>query len=101
MTKVVVDGKEFVAVSETGSVKIVILQRGWVFVGRYSEESDYGILTSAQCLRNWGTSKGLGQIAADGPTKDTKMDAHGTVRFHKLTTVALIDCVDEKWARSL
>lgn len=82
-------------------VKIAILQRGWIFVGEYIQEGSACRLENAFCIRTWGTEKGLGQIALGGPTGDTELDYAGVVRFHELTTVALIDCVPEKWADTL
>jgi hypothetical protein len=53
---------------------------------------------SAAVIRNWGTTKGLGEIAKDGPTKDTKLDpTNGTVEFDYLTIVATIAVNEEKW----
>ena len=82
-------------------IKIVILQRGWVVIGRYSDDGDYGILNDAYVIRSWGTSKGLGELALEGKQSDTKLDKTGIVRFHKLTSVALIDCIDAKWNKEL
>ena len=102
MKKVVIDDEVFVPQNEENSpVKIVILQRGWVFVGNYSEQGDYGILENAKCIGAWGTTRGLGEIALAGPTESTKLDPHGKVRFHALTTIALIDCENKKWQSKL
>lgn len=78
-------------------VKITILQRGWVCVGRYIKSGDERRLENASVIRLWGTSKGLGEIATGGPTSSTKLDPAGTVRFHALAEVASIDCDSEKW----
>ena len=82
-------------------IKIVVLQRGWVVIGRYSDDGDYGVLNDAYVIRSWGTSKGLGELALEGKQNDTKLDKTGIVRFHKLTSVALIDCIDNKWDKEL
>ena len=87
--------------SEELPVRIVILQRGWVMVGRFSADGDALMLTSASVVHHWGTTKGLGQIVAAGPTKDTILHAAGTVRFHALTVVAMLDCEGEAWAPHL
>ncbi len=82
-------------------IVIVILQRGWVFVGKLSKaESEY-TLSSAFNVRRWGTSYGLGELAAKGPLSETKLDKVGTVTFHELTTVAMIDCDQDVWAKQL
>lgn len=82
-------------------VKIVILQRGWVFVGKFSQEGSTCKLTSAYNIRTWGTTKGLGELADSGPTASTKLDKVNDVSFHELTTVAMLDCDDKVWAKTL
>ena len=82
-------------------IKIVVLQRGWVVIGRYHQEGEYGILTDAYVIRSWGTTKGLGELALEGKQAATKLDKTGTVRFHVLTTVAIIDCDQKIWKKEL
>jgi hypothetical protein len=81
------------------SVKqIVIAQRGWVFVGDVSRDGDDVTIANAQNVRRWGTTKGLGEIAKNGPTSTTVLDDFGTVRLHALAIVAALDCEASKWA---
>lgn len=86
---------------DSGDVRIVILQRGWIYVGKYFQDGDECWLEDAACIRSWGTSKGLGEIAENGPTSNTKLDPNPTVRFHRLTIVATIDCNQSKWKEKL
>jgi hypothetical protein len=79
-------------------MKIVIGQRGWVWIGEYAEEGDRVVLTNARCIRRWGTTKGLGEIAEGGPTEKTVLDPAGTVRIHVLAVVATLDANEEAWA---
>lgn len=84
------------------AIKIVILQRGWVIVGFYKRDGDNCSLTNASVLRNFGTTRGLGEIAQSGPTKDTKLDpCNGLVEFHRLTEVATISCEVSRWSNKL
>ena len=85
-----------------GDVKIVILQRGWVYVGRFSQNNETMMceLNQAYCIRKWGTTKGLAELK-DGPTKDTVLDPSGKVVFHLLTTIAIIDCDGGVWTKKL
>ena len=80
-----------------GPIKIAILQRGWVFVGRFSKEGSDCMLENAYCIRQWGTTKGLGELT-NGPTSKTVLDDAGTVRFHELGVIALVDVNNEKWS---
>lgn len=80
------------------SKQIVIAQRGWVFVGDVEKSGDDVTINNAQCIRRWGTTKGLGEIAKNGPTSNTVLDDMGTVRLHSLAIVASLDCEASKWA---
>jgi len=82
-------------------IKIAILQRGWVYIGKYSENGDACKLENAYCIRRWGTEKGLGQLALEGKQDETVLDKAGIVQFHKLTTVALIDVDDKLWEKEI
>ena len=90
--------------SETGSnndVRIVILQRGWVAVGKYSENGEQCRLDNAAVIRRWGTCRGLGEIATNGPTINTVLDKCPPLRFHTLTVISTMDCEAEKWLNVL
>jgi len=96
---ITIDGIEYIKATEytNSPIKIAILQRGWVVIGRYQEEDDMCVLTDAYVIRSWGTTKGLGELALEGKQENTKLDKTGTIRFHKLTSVGLIDCDTTKW----
>ena len=79
-------------------VRIVILQRGWVAVGRFSQNGEQCRLDQAAVIRRWGTNKGLGQLAADGPQLATVLDKCPPIRFHELAVIAMIDCEEAKWS---
>ena len=82
-----------------GGIRIVILQRGWVVVGHYHQCGHNCWLTNGYVIRRWGTTMGLGEIAKDGPTKDTKLEPTPTMRFHELTVIQTIDCEAAKWEK--
>jgi len=98
--EVTINGCTYVPKASCATVKIVILQRGWVMVGRWSRDGDMCSLDDASVIRVWGTSKGIGELVT-GPTSTTKLDPAGHVEFHVLTTVAIIDAEEDKWAASL
>lgn len=79
------------------TVQIVILQRGWIVVGRHFKDGDHGRIENGYVIRVWGTTKGLGELADNGPTSSTRLDKTKTVRFHELTMVAMVDCDQSKW----
>ena len=85
-----------------GDIKIVILQRGWIMVGRFERNGSECKLHNASTIRSWGTTKGLGEIAKGGPTSSTKLDKnYGVVEFDYLTVVASIACSEESWKKEL
>lgn len=49
------------------SKQIIIAQRGWVFVGDVQRADDDVTITNAQCIRRWGTTRGLGELARGIP----------------------------------
>lgn len=42
----------------TGDIKIVVLQRGWVYIGRFERTGNDCKLTNAYNIRSWGLLKG-------------------------------------------
>lgn len=102
---ITVDGVDYVPKGTeepvNSNIKIVILQRGWVFIGRYVEDGDKCWLDNAYVIRVWGTDKGLGQLALEGKQPNTKLDKAGRVEFHKLTVVASISAREDLWTQEL
>ena len=69
--------------------RIVVLTNGWVFIGVWHEatENKPALLTEASNVRRWGTTAGLGELALNGPTKETILDPCGIAVFHNLAAV--------------
>lgn len=97
-----IDGVDYrrtdtISVDRSGSpVKIVIGQRGWVWVGYTSVDGEHLHLSGARCIRYWGTSNGLGELV-DGPTAETKLDPAGDVTIHELAVIATYGVDADKW----
>lgn len=77
--------------------KIVVCDRGFVFVGLVSVDGETVVITECSCVRRWGTTKGIGELAECGPLKETKLDPQPTTRVHQLQVVCMIDCKEEAW----
>lgn len=77
------------AIAALGEVRIVIADRGWVFVGN-CEDHDDGSVTITNCrnIRKWGTSTGLGELT-NGPKSGTVADVYGTVRTMPIACIAV------------
>ena len=82
----------------TGDIKIVVLQRGWIYIGRFSREGNDCKLTNAYNIRTWGTTKGLQELV-NGATNSTKLDkCEGIVEFDWLTVVHTITVKESAWS---
>lgn len=103
--EITVEGRRYVPADslppKSSDIRIVVLQRGWVMVGRWSQDGEMCALDDAAVIRQWGTTRGLGEIAQGGPTSSTKLDPCGHVDFHILTTVVVLCCREDKWAGRL
>ena len=73
--------------------QIVVVTSGWVLIGMVTKAESGVKLTEASVIRVWGTTAGLGQIALQGPTKDTVLDPCGDVEVPIRAVVMCIDCV--------
>lgn len=77
--------------------QIVVLQRGWVVVGKMMKEGNACTLHDASIIRRWGTTGGLSELADKGPLPETKLEpAKLPIRFHYLTSILTLEC-SSKW----
>ena len=76
---------------------IVVLDRGFVYVGDVEIDKESCIITNARNIRYWGTENGLGELALNGPTGKTKLDTVGTVRVPIHALIHTIDTEKSKW----
>lgn len=75
---------------------IVVLDRGFVYIGNVEIDGDWCVITDAKNIRVWGTTDGLGELV-NGPTKTTKLDSVGTVRAPMRAVISVIDVDASKW----
>lgn len=54
---------------------IVVLTHGFVMHGYFYLNADMGYIAKPLNVRRYGTENGLGQIAIEGPTSQTTLDA--------------------------
>lgn len=73
------------------NTQIVVLDRGFVYVGNVADEGENIRITNCRNIRRWGTTKGLGELV-NGPTKDTVLDQVGTVLAPKRAVIHYILC---------
>lgn len=96
---IVIDGVEFQPVNENKSDrKIIVLDKGFVYTGFVTETETGIIVKTARCIRIWGTTGGLAQLANEGPTSSTKLDAEICLSARFSSVVHIIDCKESaKW----
>ena len=72
-------------------MQIVVLERGFVYVGNASVDSGFVTLTGARNIRRWGTTLGLGELV-NGPLKDTKVDQCGDLLIPMSSVIHFMQC---------
>jgi hypothetical protein len=82
-------------------IQIAVVDRGFVYVGRVKTDADWCFITDAKNIRRWGTTRGLGEIAASGPTITTKMDQTGTIKVPLKSLIHLIAVSEPIWEKLL
>jgi hypothetical protein len=87
------------ATNQIKEKRIVIVQQGWIFVGEYFFDPELNCvhLDDASCIRVWGTTAGLGQLALKGKQKETVLDYYGVVDAPLSSVVATLMCNPEVW----
>ncbi len=70
---------------------IVVLDRGFVYVGEVIEEPDRIHIKDAKNIRFWGTKNGLGELR-NGPLAETKLDVVGDVTAYRHAIIHIIAC---------
>lgn len=78
---------------------LVVLDRGFVYVGEVEVEDEWCVIREARNIRYWGTTKGLGELALGGPTAKTTLDPAGTVRAPKRAVISIIDTCKALWKK--
>ena len=99
-TTIKIDDVEYVRadaqVKPDADCKIVVLDRGFVYVGSVKWAGDFLIISDAKNIRIWGTTKGLGELVS-GPLPKTVLDKVGTVRVPLHALIHIIDVEQGKW----
>ena len=79
---------------------VVVLDRGFVYVGDVCHDGEWCVIRNAKNIRVWGTTEGLGQLTLKGPTPTTKLDSVGTVRAPARAVISLLDTEKTLWTAS-
>lgn len=80
------DAMEARSITTGSDIRIIVCQRGWVLVGRFSRFGDDVRVSDSAVIGNWGTTKGLGQLKA-GPLSETIIYPNGEAEMAWLAVV--------------
>ncbi len=76
--------------------EIVVITNGFVYMGNVThDDGRYLRIEDAACVRAWGTTSGLGEIALRGPTPKTVLDPAGVVEVAFHAVIMRIKCTFE------
>lgn len=78
---------------------IVIADRGFVWVGQVTRSGDTLDIRDGSQVRYWGTTRGLGELTAGGPTNKTKLDPVAHVRVPIRAVIAILPSERALWTR--
>lgn len=83
----------------TGDKQIVVVEGRWNLIGITSRNADGDlVIEDAKVIRYWGTTRGLGQLAMEGPTGKTKLDETGRVTVPAHAVIMLLDVNQKAWS---
>jgi len=79
-----------------GVLSIVVVDRGWIYIGRVEQEADWLTVLDARCIIRQGTNLGLNELV-NGPTPNTKLGAIASLRIPMRAVITVIPVVASKW----
>lgn len=83
---------------------IVVADRGFVYIGRVIVLDSWVNVYEASNIRYWGTERGLGQLAIEGPTSKTQVDVIGSVQIPIRAVISIVSVSESarrEWALKL
>jgi hypothetical protein len=86
-----------------GRIKILVLDRGHVLIGRIERHPDLAFhwrVSPSRIIRRWGTTQGLAELT-DGPLTDTRLDAIGSEAIPFRAVLRILDVSESKWIQHL
>jgi hypothetical protein len=83
-----------------GKMRIAIVDRGFVYVGLATFEADWCVIREARNIRRYGTTRGIGQLALEGPKPGTVLDPCGTVHVPLHALISTLDTEPSLWTSS-
>lgn len=82
-------------------VVIVVVDNGFVYVGNVSFDSGLAVCSNGFNVRKAGTTNGYGQLATQGPQRDSELDPCPIVLVPLNRVVHYLRCDNSKWAKKI
>ena len=100
MKTVVIDGVTYAPVKdlEMGDIQIAVLERGFVYVGRFENDGSTVTIRSARAIIRWGTSAHLGELQ-NGPLENTRLGQACTVRCIPSQVIHCVEVNQDAWTK--
>lgn len=83
------------------NIKIVVVDRGWVFIGNVFKGTESTLIKNAHVIRRWGTTEGLGELSIKGKLENTILEKCLDIEVPIKSIIAFLDCDQEKWNKYL
>lgn len=78
-------------------VKIIVVDRGWVLIGRFYKSENSILLKNAHVIRVWGTTEGIGELCIKGKLETTVLDKCFDVEIPDKSVIMILECDQTKW----
>lgn len=100
--ELVIDGIRYAPSGAQGEIKIAVLPRGFVYVGRITDLADQRelLIRGARNIIKWGTSRHIAELA-NGPLTDTKLGNAATVRVLLPQDIHIIEVNQDAWKQHI
>ena len=102
MSIVTIDGRRYIPVEDAGEIKIVVLERGFIYVGRVDEGDPVDItIRGARALIRWGTENHLGELV-NGPLDSNRLGDSCVVKARwNPQVIHRIEVNQDAWASTI
>lgn len=79
-------------------IHVAIIDNGFAYLGRVIEEENYYVIIQGVNVRRSGTDRGFGQLAIEGPQKESALDPCPPIMVPKNRLCHFIECA-EVWKK--
>ena len=98
--RIVVDGIEYAPVIQMGDIKIVVLNCGFIYVGRVEIVNAEMIIRGARNIIRWETTRHLGELV-NGPLEKTKLGDSCVVKCFLSQVIYTIEVNQNEWNKHI